>query len=433
MSPLLDALLLRAGYNTTLVTLGAALLGAAAGAIGTFVLLRRRSLASDAAGHAALPGLAAAFILMAVTTGNGRWLPGLMLGAAISAALGLVVVHAITARTRLKEDAAIGVVLSVFFGFGVVLLTVVQALPSGNQAGIASFLLGSAAGMLRSEAELIAGMAGVTALAVFVLRRPLGMLCFDPDHAAITGVPVKLADAALSIILLAVVITSLKVVGLVLSVALSIMPAVAARFWTDRVHHMVPVSAALGAAGAFVGAAISSSAPSLPTGAVIVLTMFAIFVVSLLLAPARGVLATAIRHQAFRGRVHRRQGLLALNRQETIHDGMTLRLLRRAGWIRRDGVATDAGIRAAREAAHDDALWRLHRNRYPGDSSALHYHRIVPIKQVLPADALQELEAELALQAPWHAHAQARTSVYGAGLPGAPARVDDTRTTTVRP
>lgn len=407
MSPLLDALLLRAGYNTTLVTLGAALLGAAAGAIGTFVLLRRRSLASDAAGHAALPGLAAAFILMALTTGNGRWLPGLMLGAALSAALGLVIVHAISARTRLKEDAAIGAVLSVFFGLGVVLLTVVQALPSGNQAGIASYLLGSAAGMLRSEAELIAIMAAVTALAVFLLRRPLSMLCFDPDYAAISGVRVKLADAALSIILLAVVITGLKVVGLVLSVALTIMPAVAARFWTDRVHHMVPVAAVLGAGGAFVGAAISSSAPNLPTGAVIVLTLFGVFVVSLLFAPARGVLATAIRHQAFRGRVHRRQGLLALNRQETIHDGMTLRLMRRAGWIRRDGVATDAGRRAAREAAHDEALWRVHRDRYPGDASSLHYHRIIPIAKVLPADALAELEAELGLQAAWRARTAA--------------------------
>jgi manganese/zinc/iron transport system permease protein len=405
MTPLLDALLLRAGYNTTLVTLGAALLGAAAGAIGTFVLLRRRSLASDAAGHAALPGLAAAFILMAVFTGDGRWLPGLMLGAALSAALGLVVVHTITARTRLKEDAAIGVVLSVFFGFGVVLLTVVQALPSGNQAGIASYLLGSAAGMLRSEAELIAGMAAVTALAVFLLRRPLSMLCFDPDYAAISGVRVKATDAALSVILLAVVITGLKVVGLVLSVALTIIPAVAARFWTDRVHHMVPVSAALGAGGAFVGAAISSSAPGLPTGAVIVLTMFAVFVVSLLFAPARGVLATAVRHQAFRKRVHRRQGLLALNRHETIHDGMTLTLLRRAGWIRRDGVATDAGQRAARAAARDDALWRLHRDRHPGDASSLHYHRIIPIADVLPADALADLEAELGLQGGWHAHA----------------------------
>jgi manganese/zinc/iron transport system permease protein len=135
--------------------------------------------------------------------------------------------------------------------------------------------------------------------------------------------------------------------------------------------------------------------------------MFGVFVVSLLFAPARGVLATAIRHQAFRRRVHRRQGLLALHRQETIHDGMSLRLLRRAGWIRRDGVATPTGVIAAREAAHDDALWRLHRDHYPGDSAALHYHRIVPIAQVLPADALAELEAALVSQGS-AAHASAQ-------------------------
>ena len=152
MNPLLSALTLSAGYNTALVTLGAALLGAAGGAVGTFVLLRRRSLVSDAIGHATLPGLALAFIVMALMTGDGRWMPGLMVGAAVTAALGLGAIGVMTHRTRLHEDAAIGAVLSVFFGAGVVLLTVIQMLDTGNQAGLSTYLLGSAAGMLRSEA-----------------------------------------------------------------------------------------------------------------------------------------------------------------------------------------------------------------------------------------------------------------------------------------
>ncbi len=395
MNDLIDALLLRAGYNTSLVCVGAALLGAAAGAIGTFVLLRRRSLASDAAGHATLPGLAAAFIVMAWLTGDGRWLPGLLAGAAVSAALGLAVVHALSARTRLPEDAAIGVVLSVFFGIGVVLMTVLQAMDTGRQAGISTFLLGSAAGMLRREAELIAVMALVTIGLVWLLRRPLTLLCFDHDHAAMSGVPVRWVDLALSALLLAVVVTGLKVVGLVLSVALTIIPAVAARFWTHRVHHMVPTAAAIGAAGSYVGAAVSSSASNLPTGAVIVLTLFAVFVISLLFAPARGLAANALRHHAFRRRVHRRQGLLALERGEAIYDGFTLRMLQRAGWIRRDGVPTPAGLAAAHEAARDEALWALHRQRQPGDADALSCHRLVPIREVLSRDALQGLEALL--------------------------------------
>jgi len=396
MNALVDALTLQAGFNTALVCTGAALLGAAAGGVGTFILLRRRSLASDAAGHATLPGLACAFILMACLRGDGRWMPALMLGAGASAGLGLVAVHALTTRTRLPEEAAIGAVLSVFFGSGVVLMTIIQAMNTGRQAGISSYLLGSAAGMLRHEAELIALMALVTAIAVFLLRRPLTMLCFDEDFASMNGVEVRWIDLALCALLLAVVVTGLKVVGLVLSVALSIIPAVAARFWTDRVHRMASVAAAIGAMGGYVGAAISSVAHGLPTGAVIVLTLFVVFALSLLFAPARGLLAVAWRHQAFRRRVHRRQGLLALARAEAIYDGFTLRVLRAGGWIRRDGVPTAKGRRAARDAAHDEALWALHRKLQPADVALQLYHRLLPIDAVLSPDALRELEGRLA-------------------------------------
>ncbi|VFR23020.1 Manganese ABC transporter, inner membrane permease protein SitC [plant metagenome] len=395
MQAFLSALLMQAGYNTALVTLGAALLGAAGGAVGAFVLLRRRSLVSDAMGHATLPGLALAFIVMAVWTGNGRWMPGLMLGAAISATLGMLAVGAIVGRTRLREDAAIGAVLSVFFGAGVVLLTVIQVMRTGSQAGLGSYLLGSAAGMLRSEAVLIAVMAAVTALAIFLLRRRFALVAFDADYAEVSGVNVRRADLALSLVLLAVVVTGLKVVGLVLSVALTIIPAVAARFWTERVHRMVPIAAGLGAVGGYVGAALSSTARGLPTGSLIVLTLFSIFAVSMLLAPSRGLLAVAVRYYAFRLRVHRRQGLLAIGRGEPIYDGLTLRVLRRAGHIRRDGVATEAGAIAAAQAAHDEALWMQYRRDSPGSVSAGLYQRVLPIREVLPPDTLADLERKL--------------------------------------
>src|SRR5262249_8738972 len=156
MDAFLSALFLQAGYNTALVAIGAALLGASAGAIGTFVLLRKRSLVSDAISHATLPGLCLAFIVMALVTGDGRWIAGRMVGAAASAGLGLTLVEWVSRRTRLTEDAAIGAVLAVFFGFGIVLLTVIQSLETGRQAGISGYLVGSTAGMLRSEAETIA-------------------------------------------------------------------------------------------------------------------------------------------------------------------------------------------------------------------------------------------------------------------------------------
>ena len=133
---LIDALLLQLGYNATLVAIGATLLGVSAGVTGTFLFLRKRALVSDAISHATLPGVCLAFILMASLGGDGRNLIGLLLGSAVSASVGLWCLNWLTRNTRLAEDAAIGSVLSVFFGFGIVLLTVIQTLGIGRQAGL---------------------------------------------------------------------------------------------------------------------------------------------------------------------------------------------------------------------------------------------------------------------------------------------------------
>ncbi|WP_181705490.1 metal ABC transporter permease [Chthonobacter rhizosphaerae] len=286
---LLQALTFQAGYNTTLVSIGAALLGANAGAIGTFVTLRRRALVSDAMSHATLPGLAIAFIVMALATGDGRFLPGLMLGAVATAVLGLLAIDAITRHTRLDEDVAIGAVLSTFFGAGVVLMTVIQSMDVGGQAGISGFLLGATAGMRLIEAQTIALSAAVAGLLVMALRRAFTLVCFDPTFAAATGVDVRRTDLMMIGLLLVVIVIGLQVAGLVLVVALAIVPPVAARFWTDRVGTMTLVAAGMGAVSGHVGAALSAAGPGLPTGPLIVLTGTAIFIVSMLVGPARGV------------------------------------------------------------------------------------------------------------------------------------------------
>ena len=396
MDAFLSALLLQAGYNTALVTIGAALLGGSAGAIGTFVLLRKRSLVSDAISHATLPGLCLAFIIMALATGDGRWIAGLMIGAAASAGVGLILVEWITRRTRLTEDAAIGAVLAVFFGFGIVLLTVIQSLETGRQAGISGYLVGSTAGMLRSEAETIAIAAFLSGVAIFALRRPFTLVCFDQEYAAVRGINVRATDLAMMGLLLAITVIGLKVAGLVLIVALTIIPPVAARFWTDRPEPMVIIAAGLGAIAAYVGAVISSLDHGLPTGALIVLVAFALFIVSLLLSPRRGLLASALKQRAFQTLVHERQGLTALARGETIYDAFTLKVLKRKGLIRADGVATPAGRGAATEVMRDEARWSLYRKLFPDDAANVAHHGIAPITDTLPADIIAELDRRLA-------------------------------------
>lgn len=395
MGGFLSALFLQAGYNTALVTVGAAILGASAGAIGSFVLLRKRSLVSDAISHATLPGLALAFIVMAALTGDGRWLPGLMIGAALSAGLGLLVVDWLSARTRLAEDAAIGAVLSVFFGAGVVLMTVIQTLQTGRQAGLSGYLLGSTAGMLRSEAEIIAVAAAVTGLAIFLLRRPFTLVCFDAEYAAVRGISIRATDLAMMALLMAVTVIGLKVAGLVLIVALTIIPPVAARFWTDRPGRMVVIAAALGAVAAWLGAVVSSLDDGLPTGSLIVLFAFGLFMVSLLLSPRRGLLAGIVHRLGFQGLVHERQGLLALARGEPIYDAQTLRRLRTRGWIRPDGVATLEGRAAAAAAQRDEARWSLYRSLHPEAAAGSPSQGIRPLAEVLPPDIIADLDRRL--------------------------------------
>ncbi len=391
-SDFLAALTFQAGYNSALVALGALLLGLAAGGTGTFVFLRKRALVSDAVSHATLPGVGLAFLLMVALGGEGRWLPGLILGSALSAALGLVLVQAMVSRTRLSEDAAIGAVLSVFFGLGIVLLTVIQTMASGRQAGLESFLLGSTAGMLRSEAVTIAVAAAVAALLLFAFRRPMTLVAFDPGYAAARGTAVNRVDLGIMGLALIVTVIGLKVVGLILIVAMLIIPPVIARFWTDRVDAMVLIAAAVGGVSGWVGTAISASAADMPTGPIIVLVAFGLFVLSLLLSPARGVLASALRYRRFQERVHRRQGLLAMARAEPIHDRLTLRVLRRAGLIRADGVATEAGRAAVAAAALDEARWAHVRRTDPGDPVLERYDGLTALDDLLTRDQLSDID-----------------------------------------
>jgi manganese/zinc/iron transport system permease protein len=395
MSPLLEALVLQAGYNAALVAIGAALLGFAAGSSGTFLFLRKRALVSDAVAHATLPGVGLAFIVMVALGGDGRSLPGLLAGSALTAWLGLLLIEWITRRTRLAEDAAIGAVLGVFFGLGIVLLTVVQSMSSGRQAGLEGFLLGSTAGMLFEDAVIIAVGGSLAILATWLLRRPMTLVAFDSDYAAALGYDVRRIDLAMMGLVMAVTVIGLKLVGLILIVAMLIIPAVTARFWSERAHRVVWIAGGLGAAAGYLGAAISASAPALPTGPIIVLVAAAIFVASLLLAPGRGVLAALLRHRGFQARVHRRQGLLALAAQHPIREPYTLRLLTREGLARPDGVATETGRAQAAKVARDERRWDVARQIHQDAGLTGRYDGLTPIEEVFTADEIAEFDRRL--------------------------------------
>ena len=393
---LLEALTLQLGYNATLVAIGAMLLGIAAGVTGTFLFLRKRALVSDAISHATLPGVGLAFIVMVWFGMDGRSLIGLLLGSALSAWVGLLCVQWLSNRTRLSEDSAIGAVLSVFFGAGVVLLTVIQGMSAGRQAGLDSLLLGSTAGMLLSDAILIAVGGALVLALTLLLRRPMSLVAFDSDYAAASGLNVARIDLATMGLVLAVTVVGLKIVGLILIVALLIIPPVTARFWTERTERVWLIAGALGGLSGYVGAAISASAPALPTGPIIVLVAFALFVLSLLFSPARGVLSSVLTHLQYRRRVHRRQGLLALAQGQPIYEGYTLRLLQREGLARADGVATEEGQARAAKALLDEKRWEILRGLQAHEATAARYDGLTNLETILTKDQLRDLDTRIA-------------------------------------
>lgn len=390
-----DALTLQLGYNASLVAIGATLLGVSAGVTGTFLFLRKRALVSDAISHATLPGVCLAFMVLVAFGGDGRNLIGLLAGSAVSAWVGLLCMNWLTRHTRLAEDAAIGAVLSVFFGFGVVLLTVIQTMGVGRQAGLEGFLLGSTAGMLWADALIIAVGGAATLLLVMIIRRPMTMVAFDPEYAAARGLPVHRIDLAMMGLVMAVTVVGLKIVGLILIVALLIIPPVTARFWTDRSDRVVLLAGVAGGLAGYLGAALSASAPNLPTGPIIVLVSFAFFALSLLLAPVRGVLAAVLRRLRFQKRVHIRQGLLALAQGQKIYEPLTLRLLARAGLARADGVATEAGKARAAKALRDEKRWEIVRADQAHEATAALYDGLRDIETVLTQDQIAEIDRRI--------------------------------------
>ena len=282
--------LLLKDYNSRVVIVGTTLLGCAAGMVGSFTLLRRRALMGDALSHAALPGIALAFIVATVLGGDGKSLPILLGGATVSGLLGVGAILLIRNLTRLKEDAALGIVLSVFFGAGVALMGVIQQMETGHAVGLEAFIYGKTASMGAGDARLIGGAAFFCVAVCLLLMKELKLLCFDEEFAGSRGMPVLRLDMALMGLVVLVSIIGLQAVGLVLMVALLVIPAAAARFWTERMGRMVLIAAVLGAAGGMLGAATSALFSKLPSGAMIVLVCALFFVASMFAGSARGVL-----------------------------------------------------------------------------------------------------------------------------------------------
>lgn len=305
-------------YTLRTITIGTAVLGAICGMLGSFAVLRKESLLGDAISHAALPGIAIAFLIM----GSKNSL-GFLLGALVSGLIGMLWIRGITQKTPLKSDTALGLILSLFFGFGMLLLTYIQKLPNANQAGLESYLFGQAATLLESDVWLMISVTGISLCILLLFWKELKLLLFDPDYTKTLGFNTKFLDILITTFIVIAIVLGLQTVGVVLMSAILLAPAAAARQWTNNLAVMVILAAIFGASSGVIGTAISASQNNLSTGPVIVLVASIFVLVSFIFSPGRGLLFREIRFRKNRNDLQLHKTLHHMYNVASTHDDIS--------------------------------------------------------------------------------------------------------------
>jgi manganese/iron transport system permease protein len=253
-------------------------LGALAGAVGVLVVLRRLAFVGDALTHTVFPGVVIAHLL-------GRSLP---LGALAFGVLTAVLLTALGGHRRVGDDAALAILLTSFFSLGVLLISRTR----GFTADLTVFLFGRVLAVDRADLVRTLAVAAVAALVLAVLHKELVLRAFDPEGAAAMGYPTGRLDLILNLLIALVVVAAVEAVGTVLVIALIVVPAAAARLLTDRVAAMTGLACLLGAAGGWLGLAVSYEVSvdhdlRLAAGATIVVVLVVMFLLAAAVAPLR--------------------------------------------------------------------------------------------------------------------------------------------------
>lgn len=393
---------------------GGLLLGLTCGLLGGFLVLRRLSLMGDTLGHAVLPGVMGAYLLTGVKS-----VGPLLFGAAITGFLGAATVWLLTRYSRLKEDTAMGLVLSSFFGFGIVLLTMIQKQGSGNQSGLDKFLFGQAAALGPGDLQVMALAAALTLLLVGLLFKELVVTSFDPGFATSIGIRADAMHVLLMVLVTFAIVSSIHAVGVVLVAAMLILPAATAHLLADRMVPYLLLSAVLGMVSGAAGAFFSFLGASLPTGPCMVLSGGVLFALAWTFGPTHGRLSQILRHRRRAARVQRENtlksiyavmetrgleplvalGEVAARRGETVPE-----VRRRLGPLVRRGLAqvdgdtvrlTPPGLERAAKVVRNHRLWELYLT-HEADIAADHVHRDAEeIEHVLGPELVAELEARL--------------------------------------
>jgi manganese/zinc/iron transport system permease protein len=396
--------------NLRWVLFGTAFLSAVSALVGTFTYLQKKSLLGDAIAHGILPGVAGAFLL------SGEKNTGvIMMGAIIWGLLTVGSVDWITRKSHLKPTTAMAIVLSAFFGLGMMLLTQVQNSGLPDASGLQSFLFGQAASILPGDLRVYLIFAIATAVILLALYRPLTFISFDPACAESRGFSVNLTTAALSFLVVVATSIGIQSIGLILMAALLITPAAIARMWTTRLQVMLLLAGSFAAVSAFSGSLISFSSTAMPTGPWIVLSLFFTLIISVLFSTERGLVKRYLLHLNNRKIIQRENILKAMyhlreqkgkNVAFSINDILAkrdfnpatlstiLRKLQGGKWVfsTPDGwQLTEKGLDHGRRITRLHRLWELYLN----EKLRLKEDHIHPIAESMEHIITEELEAQL--------------------------------------
>ena len=293
-------------HTFRMVFFGTTVIGLVAGALGSFAYLRKQSLISDVVAHSALPGALLAFLTAVVVLGaDGRNMLGLIIGAVTTGTLAALFANSIAARTKIPIDTAMAISLTVFFGAGMLLLRIIANGPFPGKGGIDDYLFGNASVITIADLATSAVVGALALVLMLVFWKEFTLRTFDPVLSTVLGFRARVIDTLMFTTIVIAIVIGVKAVGVVLMIAFVVTPPAAARQWTSTLPGMVALSGVFGAIGSGVGAYLSIVLGNIPTGPVIVLTLFAMFLVSLLASPRRSVITTALRRARAREALRR--------------------------------------------------------------------------------------------------------------------------------
>ncbi len=401
--------------NIRYVVFGSVLLASSAAIVGTFIFLKKKALVGDAVAHSVLPGICVAFLI--AETKNPFIL---VLGAFVSGWISLVLLDYIVAKSKIKEDTAIGLILSVFFGLGILMLTIIQHSGMAGQSGLDSFLFGKAAALVGNDLVVFSSISILIMAVVFILFKELRLIAFDTNFAVAIGFPVRSIELVLTTLTVLAVVVGIQAVGVVLMAAMLITPAAAARFWTDKLPVMLLLAAIFGAISGVFGAYISYVAPAMPTGPWIVMVISFIAISSFFFAPTKGIVIKSLLQRRFRMKILEENILKIffrigeenkdfkkhiqakeLQKYKHFSEGdlkRGLRRLRRQGFIEKTGSLyqqTIAGNNKGKRVVKLHRLWEVYLMQYLRIAPDHVHEDAESIEHIITPEIEKELEEKL--------------------------------------